>query len=102
MKRILQTIGVRPDCFDAYCDLHDHIWPDVADAISRANLENYSIFHLNGNLYQYMEYTGTDLEADMAALAESEAMLRWCSICKTMQLPDTGVWSDAIEVFHLP
>lgn len=100
MKRIMQVIGVRPERLEEYIALHDHIWPEVAEAISQAHLENYSIFHLSGTLMQYMEYTGTDLEGDMTRLSESDAMRLWCDVCRTMQLPGSGQWLDAQEVFH--
>lgn len=102
MKRLMQVIGVRPERFQEYCDLHEHIWPEVADAIRQAHLENYTIFHLQGKLYQYMEYTGEDMQKDLRKLSRCEAMLRWCAVCRRMQLPDSGKWEDAEEVFHQP
>lgn len=101
MKRIVQTIGVLPDKFSEYCSLHDQIWPEVSNAIKEANICNYSIFHCNGHLVQYFEYSGTDFEADMQNLSQSEAMQAWCSICKNMQIPNSGQWTDMEEVFHL-
>lgn len=101
MKRMLQVIGIKPECLNEYCDLHDHIWPEVANAIKQAHLENYSIFYLNGQLMQYMEYTGTAFEEDMHWLSQCDAMQRWCVLCRTMQIPDSGQWTDAAEVFHL-
>lgn len=101
MKRIMQTISVLSERLSEYCTLHDNIWPDVKDAICQAHLTNYSIFHSEGKLIQYMEYTGTDLAADMQKLSQSEAMQSWCAVCKAMQIPDNGQWSDLEEVFHL-
>lgn len=101
MKRVLQVIGVKQERLEEYCDLHAHIWPEVADAIRQAHLENYSIFYCNGQLMQYMEYTGTAFEEDMQRLSQCDAMRRWCARCKTMQIPDSGQWIDAAEVFHL-
>ena len=101
MKRIVQTIGVSPDRFSDYCSLHDQIWPEVADAIRKANITNYSIYHCAGQLVQYFEYIGTDYKTDMQNLSQSEAMQSWCAVCKTMQIPSTGQWTDMEEVFHL-
>lgn len=101
MKRILQFIGVKPECLEAYCKLHDNIWPEVTEVIKQAHLENYSIFHFEGKLFQYMEYTGDNIEHDMQQLSQCDAMQRWCEICKTMQIPDSGQWCDTAEVFHL-
>lgn len=101
MKRMLQHIGVRPECLKDYMALHDHIWPELAAEIHAAHIQNYSIFYCNGQLTQYLEYTGDDLEGDMQRLSQSEVMQRWCSICKPMQIPSSGQWSDAQEVFYL-
>lgn len=101
MKRMMQVIGLRPECVEAYCALHAQIWPEVADAIRQAHLSNYSIHYLNGQLIQYMEYTGDDFTQDMNRLAQCDAMQRWCAVCRTMQIPDSGQWADAAEVFYL-
>lgn len=103
MKRIAQIIGVKPECLHEYRQLHDAIWPEISQAITQAHLHNYSIFHFDGKLFAYMEYTGDDYEGDMARLSGLEAMRRWCAICSTMQLcpglPD-GTWQDMDEVFY--
>lgn len=101
MKRIMQTICVQPDKFSDYCALHDCIWPEISDAIWQANIRNYSIFHSEGKLVQYFEYIGSSFAEDMQALSQSDAMQAWCAVCKTMQIPSTGQWTDMEEVFHL-
>lgn len=50
MKRMLQHIGVRPECLKDYMALHDHIWPELAAEIHAAHIQNYSIFYCNGQL----------------------------------------------------
>ena len=105
MIRIGQAIGVRPACLEEYKKLHAEIWPGVAEMISKCNIRNYSIYHLNGLLFAYMEYVGDDYEADMAKMAADETTQKWWDVCKPMQLPDPSRpdgawWWDAEEVFH--
>lgn len=103
MKRIARRIHVKPDRLEGYKQQHANIWPSIANAIEAANLHNYSIHYLDGELFAYMEYTGDDYAADMKRLGESEDMKQWCRICSEMQvspgLPD-GTWVDMEEVFY--
>ena len=103
MKRIARRIYVKPDRLEDYKQQHANIWPSVAKAIESANLHNYSIHYLDGELFAYMEYSGDDYAADMKRLGESEDMKQWCRICSEMQvspgLPD-GTWVDMEEVFY--
>lgn len=105
MIRIGQVIGIRPECLEDYKKLHAEIWPGVAEMITKCNIRNYSIYHLNGLLFAYMEYVGDDYEADMAKMAADETTQKWWDVCKPMQLPDPSRpdgawWWDAEEVFH--
>ncbi|HOW40397.1 MAG TPA: L-rhamnose mutarotase [Bacteroidales bacterium] len=106
MKRIGQLIGVKPEHFEAYRRYHAAVWPEILDMIKKCNIQNYSIFHKDGMLYAYMEYTGSDFEADMAKMAADPKTQEWWSVMKPMQSPvDTRKegewWADMDEVFHL-
>jgi L-rhamnose mutarotase len=57
MKRFGQLIGVRPEVFEGYKKYHANVWPEVLDKIKKCNIRNYSIFHKDGMLYAYFEYT---------------------------------------------
>jgi L-rhamnose mutarotase len=69
MKRYGQIIGIRPENLDSYKKYHAEVWPEVLDMIKKCNINNYSIFHKDGRLYAYFEYTGSDFDADMALMA---------------------------------
>lgn len=108
MKRFGQVLGLRPECLDEYRRHHRAIWPEIADAIRRAGLRNYSIFHRGGQLFAYFEYHGPDAElaARMRALAAAPRMREWWDLMEPMQIPDPGRppgawWTDLEEVFHL-
>jgi L-rhamnose mutarotase len=64
------------------------------------------IFRCGEILFSYLEYTGTDPEADNAAIAADEATREWWTVCEPLQRPladrAPGEWWKAIpEVFHL-
>lgn len=109
-RRFTHVIGLRPDAVATYKELHAQIWPDIAEATRRAGLHNYSI-HLcelpdrSYYLFSYFEYSGTDIEADLASLAGCPRMAEWTACCEACQLPlanrDSGAWwSSMEEVFY--
>ncbi len=109
MRRFGQVIGVDVDRIDDYIRLHDHIWPEIAQALRDAAIANYSIFHHGDQLFAYFEYHGPDEEyADrMAALAEAPRMAEWWATVGEFQRPDPArppgaFWTDLPSVFHLP
>ena len=105
MKRIGQIIGIQPENLEKYKELHANIGPEITALITECNIRNYSIYHLNGQLFAYFEYVGDDYEADMAKMAASEINQKWWDACKPLQTPDPNRpegawWWDAEEVFH--
>ena len=106
MKRFGQVIGVRPEYFEHYKMYHEKVWPEVLDMIKKCNIQNYSIFHKDGTLYSYLEYTGNDFAADMAKMAADPKTQEWWSIMEPMQDPVASRksgewWADMEELFHL-
>jgi L-rhamnose mutarotase len=106
MKRFGQVIGVMPEHFERYKKFHAAVWPEILDMIRKCNISNYSIFHKDGILYAYFEYTGTDFSADMKKMAADPKTLEWWSIMEPMQVPcsnrkDGEWWADMEELFHL-
>ena len=73
MKRFGQLIGLRPEVLEEYKRYHAAVWPEILDAIRKAGIRNYSIFHFDGKLFAYFEYTGPDdeFEARMRELARA-------------------------------
>jgi L-rhamnose mutarotase len=105
MKRYGQVIGVKPEHFERYKKYHAEVWPGVLDMISRCNIRNYTIFHREGMLFAYFEYTGSNFVADMARMAEDPLTQEWWAIMEPMQEPfpdrmETEWWSNMEEVFH--
>jgi len=65
--------------------LHAAVWPEVLDALRKANVTNYSIFRRDSLLFSYMEYRGSDLVADMAGMASDPATKRWWEVVMPLQ-----------------
>ena len=69
MKRYGQVIRVKPERYEEYREYHRNVWPEIIELGSQCNIRNQTIFHRDGLLFRYFEYTGDDYEADMAAAA---------------------------------
>lgn len=106
MKRIAQTIRLRPEHREEYLRLHSAVWPGVEAALHRANIRNYSIYLHGDVLFAYMEYHGEDFEADMATIEADPETQRWWKLTDPCQepFPDRGEgrqWSELPEIWHL-
>jgi L-rhamnose mutarotase len=104
--RVASVIRLCPEQEQAYRELHAAVWPEVLAALTRAHVRNYSIFLRDGLLFSYLEYTGDDYAADMAAIAADEATRRWWQLTDPCQQPlDSAAegewWAPAQELFHL-
>jgi L-rhamnose mutarotase len=105
MKRFGMLIRVRPEKLEEYKRLHAEVWPDVLRTIGECNIHNYSIYHKDGFLFSYFEYTGSDFDADMAKMAADPTTQKWWDVCKPCQEPlethgEGEWWADMEEVFH--
>ena len=106
MQRFGSVVRLRPEKAAEYLALHADVWPGVLAALRRAHVSNYSIFLRDGLLFSYLEYTGTDYEADMASIAADPETQRWWRLTDPCQQPvDTAApgepWPPLPEVFHL-
>ena len=105
MRRYGQVIRVRPEKLEEYRAYHARVWPEILDLIRECNIRNYSIFHKDGWLFAYFEYTGDDIEADWAKMAANARNREWWAIMEPMQEPlgtraEGEWWADMEEVFH--
>jgi L-rhamnose mutarotase len=93
-------IKIRPEYEQRYCILHKHVFPGVLNRIAKSNINNYSIFHLDGILFSYYEYVGNDYKKDMKDLADSTTK-DWWKLTDPMQEPlptrKEGEWWAAME-----
>lgn len=106
MKRLGQTIYLKPEGADEYIFQHKNVWPGVLAKIKACIISNYTIFCKDNVLFAYFEYTGNDFEADMAKMAAHEETQRWWNVVKPLMqpLPTAGTgefWANMEEIFHL-
>ena len=108
MQRYGAVIGLKPEQIADYKRVHADVWPDVLAQIKASNITNYSIFlrEPENLLFAYYEYTGTDHDADMAAMAADPTTQHWWALCMPMQAPldsrgEGEWWAATEEVFHL-
>ena len=71
MKRFGQVIGLRPEKLEEYKRYHAAVWPEILDALRKAGIRNYSIFHFDGKLFAYFEYHGPPDQFDERRQLES-------------------------------
>lgn len=107
MQRIAKIIRLKPEAIDEYKKIHADVWPGVLATITACNIKNYSIFlkEPENLLFAYLEYHGSDFDADMAKMAKDETTQRWWKITDPMQTPlesaPEGEWWASTEmVFH--
>jgi L-rhamnose mutarotase len=103
-----QVIKIRPEAVAEYKRLHAAVWPEVREALSAANLCNYSIYlrEPENLLFSYWEYGGEDFAADMRAMFDMQKVREWRNLCGPMHEPlvtrGEGEWWAAMEeIFHL-
>jgi L-rhamnose mutarotase len=105
VKRVASVIGLPPESVERYEELHAAVWPAVLEQIAASNIANYSIYRYGELLFSYFEYTGTDYDADMAAMAADPATQEWWAVCEPLQRPvedrkEGEWWKELPEIFH--
>ncbi len=106
VKRIAWVIKVKPEKLDEYKKLHANPWPEVNAILKDANIQNYSIYYRDGLLFSYLEYTGSDFDADMKKMADNPVTQKWWKLTDPCQEPVESAkegewWADLEEVYHL-
>ena len=103
MRRFGQHAVLKEDKVEEYTALHVAVWPEVLDVISACNLHNYSIYLSGRELFAYFKYTGSDYDADMQRMEQSEIMQRWWTYTKPCFLhhDEHEYYVDWKEIFYL-
>lgn len=100
------VIQVKAEKLEEYKRLHANPWPEVDSMLKVCNIQNYSIYYHDGLLFSYLEYTGTDFDADMEIMAADSMTNVWWALTDPCQEPvesaKEGIWwADMEEVYHL-
>ena len=108
MKRMGMVIGVAPERVADYKRLHAAVWPGVLERIAASGIRNYTIYlrEPENLLFASWEYHGSDLAADMAAIAADPETQRWWTFTGPCQRPLASRapgehWAAMEEVFHV-
>ncbi|WP_162798580.1 PfkB family carbohydrate kinase [Sulfitobacter sp. SK012] len=108
LRRMGSVIRLMPEHLEEYKRLHADVWPGVLRRLEASNFANYSIYLKQPEflMFGYFEYTGSDFEADNAAIAADPITQEWWAVCGPMQDPfETRAggewWAEMEEVFHL-
>ena len=111
-QRYAWVTGLKADKAEYYRKLHTQTWPGVVKQIKACHIQNFSIHErdINGQLYllAYLEYTGTNFDADMKRMAADPETQRWWRETDPCQspLPEAAaagkIWADTKEDFFLP
>jgi L-rhamnose mutarotase len=106
IQRIGMVIRIDSSRVSEYMGLHADSNPGVRDLLIKYHLNNFSIFMTkldDGNFYEfgYYEYTGSNFEADMAALDAEPRNIAWLKVCDPMQIPLKGEtsWKKMKQVY---
>ena len=103
IRRFGQISSLKPEMIEEYDRLHEAVWDDVLKTIKECNIQNYSIYRINDLLFTYLEYTGTDYDADMAKMAADPATQKWWTHthpCFVQETPGK-FYTEMKEVFHI-
>ena len=106
MNRVCFTLRVKRTALEEYKAHHQHVWPDMLDALSRTGWHNYSLFLADdGLLIGYFETPGTFDEA-LASMSSEPVNSKWQSLMAPF-FEGSGDHADDMmsqidEIFHLP
>lgn len=77
MKRVGFVFKVHPDKIAEYKVRHEHVWPEMLEALRRHGWHNYSLFMRdNGEIFGYFE-TPESFEAALAGMDDEEINAKW-------------------------
>ena len=109
VMRIAMFTELKPEKEAHYRLLHDNPWPDVIAAIHKANFRHFSVFleEINGRVYLFgwLEYVGSDIDADGAENKKDPASIRWWKETDACQIAPSdagdGMWGGMEELLFL-
>ena len=111
VERHAWVTGLKPEKASEYRKLHANPWPTVNAMLKECHIRNFSIYEreIGGKtyLFAYLEYTGSNFDADMKKMAADPETQRWWKETDPCQLPlpeaaaKGKIWSDMKEVYFL-
>ncbi len=90
-QRVCFLLRLRPDRIDDYLAAHEHVWPEMLDALRQAGWHNYSLFLRpdDGLVVGYLETP--DFEAALRQMSETEVNAKWqAGMAQYFKNPDSA------------
>ncbi len=106
MKRIGFILKVKKEKINEYKKVHDAVWPEMKEALSRTGWHNYSLFiRDDGLLFGYFE-TPNDFDTALAGMEDEPINEQWQAAMSKYFESLGGKRADESmieleEVFHL-
>ena len=105
MERVCFLLRVKAERLEEYKSLHERVWPEMLDALSRSGWHNYSLFlRPDGLLVGYLETS--DFRRALALMAAEEVNSRWQASMREFFVGREGRPDEQMErleqIFHLP
>ncbi|WP_103063077.1 L-rhamnose mutarotase [Actinomyces qiguomingii] len=102
-RRCCFLLHVRPDRLTEYVEVHQHVWEEMRQALTRCGWRNYSLFLRpeDGLVVGYFE--SDDVDAAQAAMGDEEVNTRWqAEMAQYFVQPDGGTNEILPQYFYLP
>ncbi len=104
MKRVGFQFKIRSDRLAEYKEQHQHVWPEMLQALREAGWHNYTLFlRADGLVFGYFE-TEVNLSTAQARMAATEVNTRWqefmAPFTDSKARPDES-FLELEEYFHL-
>jgi L-rhamnose mutarotase len=106
MKRVGFLLKVKQDRIAEYVKHHEHVWPEMLQALRESGWHNYSLFiREDGLLFGYFE-TEDSLAVAQAGMAGREINTRWQNfMAPYFESPNNArpdeMFLELAEIFHL-
>ena len=107
MQRVGFLLKVKQDKVEEYKKMHENVWPEMLEAMSKTGWHNYSLFiRDDGMIFGYCE-VDESLQASLDATAKEEVNLRWqAKFAPFFEIPPGAARPDQSmiemeEYFHL-
>lgn len=77
MQRVGFVLKVKPERIAEYKEHHQHVWPEMLEALRRNGWHNYSLFmRADGTLFGYFETPGS-FQAALEGMAREPINAKW-------------------------
>jgi len=112
VQRFGQVIGIKKENIAEYKRMHAACWPGVLKNLKDCHFRNYSTWLVEIKpdeycLFSYYEYTGDDLDKDLAKMKADPVRQEWLKLSDPLKykLPtakDGEMWYKGEQVFYMP